>query len=125
MKVIYNNFIPKHGFALNLFGILFMRNGDTPEPGFINHESIHVAQMKELGYVGFYIWYLVEWLIKLFVYGRKAYENISFEKEANKYRFDQNYLKRRNHYEWFSLITANNKNGLGFPARTVKQSLKD
>lgn len=105
IKVIYNNLIPKRGFAMNVFGFLFIRIGDTPEPGFINHESIHTAQMKELAFIGFYLLYVIEWFIKLFIYGRKAYENILFEKEANKYRFDQDYLKRRSHYEWFRFIT--------------------
>lgn len=107
MKVIYNKFIPKRGFAVNIFGFLFIREGDIPEPGFINHESIHTAQMKELAFIGFYLWYVVEWIIKLIIYGKEAYDNISFEREANKYRFDNDYLKSRKHYEWFKFIGSN------------------
>lgn len=50
--------------------------------------------MKELLYIPFYIIYLLEWLIRLFLPGN-AYRNISFEKESynNEYNFD--YLKNR------------------------------
>ena len=71
IKVIYNNLIPKRGFAMNVFGFLFIRTGDTPEPGFINHELIHTAQMKELAFIGFYLLYVIEWFIKLFIYGER------------------------------------------------------
>ena len=66
MKIIYNRFIPFKGFiAINLFGTLFVRQEKgKPEPYVsprtINHESIHTEQMKELGYIFFYIWYFIE-----------------------------------------------------------------
>jgi hypothetical protein len=37
--------------------------------------------MKEILYIPFYLWYGVEWLIKLFYKGN-AYRNLSFEREA-------------------------------------------
>ena len=85
MKIIYNNIIPLPGFkAINLFGVLFVRKGCTMSESDINHEMIHTEQMKEMGYVLFYLWYLVEWLVKLARLGNsnKAYRAISFEREA-------------------------------------------
>ena len=84
MKVIYNNLIPFKGFdAMNLFGVVFARNEYKDlDKVVLNHEAIHTAQMKELLYIFFYIIYVIEWLILLFKYGKKAYRNISFEKEA-------------------------------------------
>jgi hypothetical protein len=43
--------------------------------------------MKELLYIGFYVWYVIEWVFNLFKYCDRmvAYRNISFEKEAYKY----------------------------------------
>ena len=41
--------------------------------------------MKELGYIPFYILYLIEWFIKLIINkldNNKAYKSISFEREA-------------------------------------------
>lgn len=89
MKIVYNNILPVKGFtAMNLFGIIFARNEYKPLTRRIqNHEAIHTVQMKEMLYIFFYFWYLVEWLVKLFRYGRNAYENISFEREAYTYQF--------------------------------------
>lgn len=103
MKIIYNSLIPFKGFsAINLFGIVFARKEFRElSQRTLNHEAIHTAQMREMAYVFFYIWYLVEWLIKLFRYGRKAYDNISFEREAYTYQFDYSYLKKRKRFAWW------------------------
>ena len=41
-----------------------------------NHESIHWKQQLEMLIIIFYLWYGIEWLIKMFIYGKKAYMNI-------------------------------------------------
>lgn len=78
-----------------------------------NHESIHVAQMKDLfpwipiGGIIFYLLYLIEWLIKvLFVYpfSSKAYKNISFEREAYQHEADYDYLSSRKKFNWLKRI---------------------
>ena len=82
MKIIRNNIIPFRGFAaINLFGILFVRKDTVLTPVMMNHEYIHTAQMKEMAHVLFYLWYVVEWLVRLTMKGH-AYRNISFEREA-------------------------------------------
>ena len=54
MKVIYNKIIPFKGYkCINLFGILFVREGCTMCENDYNHEAIHTKQMKELLYVIF------------------------------------------------------------------------
>ena len=47
-----------------------------------NHEMIHWRQQWEMLIIFFYLWYFIEWVVKLFIYGRKAYHNLSFEREA-------------------------------------------
>lgn len=71
MKIIYNNIIPFPGFAaINLFGVIFARKKYRPlSETTVNHEAIHTEQMKELLYVGFYLCYLVEWIVRLFMKG--------------------------------------------------------
>lgn len=105
MKVVYNDWIPFSGFkAINLFGVLFVRNGKTLSEKDLNHERIHTAQMKEMLYVFFYLWYFVEWIIKLFVYGHKAYRNLSFEREAY-YNDDYlEYLSTRDSFAWWEYL---------------------
>lgn len=66
MKIVRNNIIPFKGYkAVNLFGILFVRGDSVIGSVDINHESIHTAQMKEMLYVFFYLWYGIEWLVRL------------------------------------------------------------
>lgn len=108
MKVIYNNIIPFKGFAaINLFGIVFARKEYKPVSDWtINHESIHTAQMKELLYIGFYIWYLIEWIYQLIINIKNpeyAYYEIRFEKEAYQNEHNLNYLKTRKYYNWIKL----------------------
>lgn len=104
MKIIYNNIIPFKGFkAVNLFGLLFARKGASINETTINHESIHTEQMKELLYLPFYVWYAIEWLIRLFMKGN-AYRNISFEREAYANEKDFDYLSKRKHFSFFSYI---------------------
>jgi len=56
MKVIYNNIIPFDGFAsINLFGIIFVRNGVVVSDRLLNHERIHTRQMIEMLFLFFYL----------------------------------------------------------------------
>ena len=104
MKIIKNNILPPKGFlAINLFGLLFCRNKSKITKEIINHESIHTAQMKEMWYIPFYAWYVVEWLIRLFGKGN-AYRNISFEREAYSNQNNLDYLKTRKHYGWIKRL---------------------
>jgi hypothetical protein len=106
MKIIYNTIIPPEGFAaINLFGLLFARRGAIISQNIINHERIHTAQMKEMLYIFFYVWYVTEWIIRLPMYKSKAYRNISFEREAYANMTDYGYLrKRRKPYAWIKYI---------------------
>ncbi len=101
MKIIYNKIIPFKGYkAINLFGVLFVRGVTKISDKTLNHEEIHTAQMKELLYIPFYIIYILEWFVRLFMKGN-AYRNISFEKEAYGHEMDSEYLKHRRHFaQW-------------------------
>lgn len=72
----------------------------------INHETIHIKQQQELLVIPFYIIYILEWFIKLFIYGgpRSAYKNISFEREANKFEGDMTYINQRKFWSWIKYI---------------------
>ena len=104
MKIIYNNIVPFPGYkAINLFGILFVREGAKISEQDLNHESIHTAQMKEMLYIFFYIWYVLEWVIRLFMKGN-AYRNISFEREAYDNENNLKYLDERDNFSWCKYI---------------------
>lgn len=104
MIIIRNNIIPFKGFtAINIFGILFARKDAVINDVTINHESIHTEQMKEMLYMFFYLWYLIEWIIRLFMKGN-AYRNISFEKESYANQNNLSYTNTRKRYYWFKYI---------------------
>lgn len=104
MKIIINKIIPFNGFkAINIFGVLFVRERANIDVKTINHEEIHTAQMKEMLYIFFYLWYIVEWIVRLFYKGN-AYKNISLEKEAYSNESDMFYLSNRKKYSWMKYI---------------------
>lgn len=104
MKVIHNRFIPFRGYwAINLFGVVFVHKGYTLDDALLNHEAIHTAQMREMLFVFFYLWYVVEWLLRLLGNGN-AYENISFEREAYYNQNNMEYLSIRKHYAWWKYL---------------------
>ena len=86
--------------AICLFGFVFaVRPLSEAE---YNHERIHAAQQKELHYLPFFLWYVLEWMVLFLKYrdGKKAYFNIRFEKEAYNHQNDMQYLKNRKHYHY-------------------------
>ena len=107
MRPIYNRILPPKGYkAMNLFGLIFIRKGYTFGKTDANHEGIHTRQMLELLIVFFYLFYFVEWSVKLIYYRNfyTAYRNISFEREAYLNQRNPDYMKERKHYAWIRLI---------------------
>lgn len=70
----------------------------------INHEKIHWAQQIEMLIIPFYLWYFIEWLIKLILPPVGAYVMIGFEREAYDNEENLSYLKTRKHFAWFKRI---------------------
>lgn len=104
MRIVYNKYLPPKNFlAINLFGYCFCRHGAFISQRVLRHESIHTAQMRELGYVFFYLLYVVEWVTRLPMKG-KAYWNISFEREAYANDANPSYLATRKPYAWLSYL---------------------
>lgn len=70
----------------------------------LNHEAIHTKQMKEMLYVFFYLWYVIEWIVRLFKRGN-AYRNISFEREAYSNQCHLKYNKERKRFAWLEYLS--------------------
>lgn len=104
MKIIRNPWLPPRGYdAINILGIIFCRRSAIIDDELVRHERIHTYQMRELLFVGFYLWYVVEWLVRLPMRGN-AYRNISFEREAYSHDGDAGYLRRRRPYAWLHYL---------------------
>lgn len=90
--------------ALAPFGIYVRDNKTLNNMYIIRHEKIHVRQQYELLIVFFYLWYVIEWMVRGF-----DYDNISFEREANANMYDNTYLYIRKHYNWIKYLTKTKK----------------
>lgn len=108
MRIIENKVLPFPGFlGINLFGIIFVRKdvweklNAVQRETVLRHERIHTAQMLELGFLGFYFLYFLEWVLRLIFHTRTAYRGISFEREARAHQWEPGYLTRRRLYsQW-------------------------
>ncbi|MDE6497997.1 MAG: hypothetical protein K2L21_04995 [Muribaculaceae bacterium] len=103
--IVRTRFAPK-GYCLNLFGLYLARDTSWIDRYVVNHERIHDAQQRELLYVAFYLLYVLEWIVRLVQYRhrRKAYRNISFEREAYSHGRDLSYLPHRRRYAWLRYL---------------------
>ena len=125
-KVIFNDTIPFKGFiAMCLWPFIFVRNNAASHYNTVanNHEHIHAEQQKEMLLVGivlaaigyvfaglwallfvplFFWWYGIEYLYRLCQYRntKKAYRNISTEREAYANEKDLIYLTNRRRFAW-------------------------
>lgn len=99
--------VPKGYAGITLFPFIIVRESSfTQHPWLINHERIHLQQQAELIILPFYLWYVTEFLIRLIVYRdrKKAYRNISFEREAYSNQNNPGYLKQRPFWAFFKYI---------------------
>lgn len=104
--IVKNKILPFGNYvAINLFGFIFTKRESLTERT-INHEDIHTKQMKELLWVPFYIWYVIEYLIRLIQFRdtNLAYRNISFEHEAYDNDNDLFYLDSRKKFNFINYL---------------------
>jgi len=108
MILIVFKYLTPRGFrGLTFYPFVFIADKDDKlNKVFINHERIHIRQQIELLILPFYFWYFTEYLIRLIQYKdrKKAYFNISFEREAYKNEKDLNYLKERSFWRFINYI---------------------
>ena len=131
-KVIYNDIIPWKGNKLiTIWPFIFARKGVKLTDEDRNHESIHLHQQFEMLVVSaiiclalvlyfdlswlwmilplcvYFLWYCIEYVIRLFLYGnhKEAYHNIATEQEAYQNESDFNYLaKDRRPFAWVKYL---------------------
>lgn len=93
--------------AITIFPFIFLRHrGLKSDMMLINHERIHLRQAIELLIFPFYIWYVLEFLIRYLHYKdfHKAYRNISFEREAYAKQHITDYLCQRKPWSFWKYL---------------------
>ncbi|CAM2786257.1 hypothetical protein [Flavobacterium frigoris] len=96
--IVTKYLVPKGFRGLTTFPFIFVRYAmDKENLVFLNHEKIHLRQQLELLILPFFIWYFLEYLVRLVQYRNRelAYRNISFEREAYTNETNLDYLKSR------------------------------
>ncbi|MEZ4786965.1 MAG: hypothetical protein R2790_03575 [Flavobacterium haoranii] len=105
--VAFKYLVPKGYRGITLFPfIFFLRKEDKRNVVLVNHEKIHIRQQLELLVIPFFIWYGLEFLVRLFQYKnrREAYRNISFEREAYTNEKDLDYLEQRSFWSFLKYV---------------------
>jgi len=105
--IVAKYLIPKGYRGMALFPFVLVKyDFDKTNETFVNHEKIHLKQQLELLILPFFIWYVLEFFIRLIQYKNKdlAYRNISFEREAYAKEMDLNYLKNRSFFKFLNYI---------------------
>lgn len=84
--------------AIALYPFVFFSNKELLKvKSLLNHERIHLRQQIEMLIVFFYLFYAIEFFVRLIRYRSRydAYKNISFEREAFDNQTDLGYLRKR------------------------------
>ena len=107
MIVVRNNLIPFRGYkAITIWPFIFVRKNAWYSNDTDRHERIHGRQQLEMLLLPFYLWYGVEYIIRLAIMRDhdRAYRSISFEQEAYSHERDAGYLQHRRWYAWLRYL---------------------
>jgi hypothetical protein len=108
MIIIANKYLIPRGYtAIAIYPFIILRKKEySGNTVLINHEKIHLHQQAELLWLFFFIWYVLEFLIRFIALRNRkaAYKNICLEKEA--YAMEQNleYLKARKMFSFLKFL---------------------
>ncbi|MDH3321359.1 MAG: hypothetical protein OEM04_00125 [Flavobacteriaceae bacterium] len=84
--------------ALAVWPFIFLKEKELKNNMILlNHENIHLHQQKELLWLFFFLFYLIEFIVKLIIYKQPkiAYFNLSFEREAYQNEHNLDYVRQR------------------------------
>ena len=107
MILVFRHFFYKNYVGLLLWPFIFLKNRSLKNDWvLINHEKIHLQQQKELLIIPFYILYLLEWSVRTVCYldSYKAYQNLSFEREAYLHEKNLDYLSNRKSFSFIKYL---------------------
>jgi len=108
MFLVVNKYLLRKRFVgVTLWPFIVMREPQLlKDEVFINHEKIHIRQQAELLVLPFFLWYIVEYFIRLIQYRDNyvAYLNISFEREAYAREMELDYLEKRTFWSFLAYL---------------------
>ncbi len=104
--ILFTKFRFKNYIAITIYPFIIIHKDYKGNLGLVNHEKIHLKQQIELFWLFFFIWYVVEFVVRCIQYKNwyLAYRNISFEREAYQNEKNQNYLSERKKFSFFKYL---------------------
>jgi hypothetical protein len=104
--IIHTKILPPGIAGITLWPFVFIHPDYKGNKAMEQHERIHLRQQLEMLIVPFYLWYGIEYLVKLIKYRTHidAYLSISFEQEAYNWQKWPDYLKTRKPYHWIRYV---------------------
>ncbi|WP_411032385.1 hypothetical protein [Spongiimicrobium sp. 3-5] len=107
MILVFKHFFYKNYVGLSLWPFIILKtDAHKTDTVLINHEKIHLKQQQELLILPFYAIYVTEWLIRSVLYldSYRAYQNISFEREAYHNEKNLDYLTTRKPWSFIGYL---------------------
>ena len=101
-RLFYSNYV-----GLSLWPFIILKEDHLKDDVvLLNHERIHLRQQSELLVLPFYLFYILEWLIRCCIYwdAYEAYQRMSFEQEAYRHEKDLEYLSQRRAFSFLKYI---------------------
>lgn len=105
--IVSRFWIPNGYNGLAFFPFIIVKTKvDRENKVLLNHEMIHIYQQLETFLLPFLIWYIIEFLVRLYQYKNtaQAYKNISFEREAYANDDNADYLKNRRLFSFLGYL---------------------
>jgi hypothetical protein len=105
--IVFKYLVPKGFRGFTFFPFVFLsEEKDKSNDSLLNHERIHIRQQLELLVIPFFLWYGIEFLVRMIQYKnrREAYYNISFERESYANEKDLDYLKQRSFWGFIKYV---------------------
>lgn len=106
--IVTKYLIPKGFRGFTAFPFVFVKfRLDKENEIFVNHEKIHLRQQRELLVIPFFIWYFLEFFVRLVQFRNTdlAYRNISFEREAYANEKNIDYIRNRTFFRFTKYLT--------------------
>ncbi|SMG50428.1 hypothetical protein [Arenibacter troitsensis] len=107
MILVFKHVFYKNYVGLSFWPFIILKNSSLKKDAtLLNHEKIHLRQQRELLIVPFYFLYLLEGIIRYLIYfdAYKAYQNISFEREAYQNETNLYYLEERRTFSFIKYL---------------------
>jgi hypothetical protein len=105
--IIFPYILTKSFVAVTIYPFIILKKEEFKDDFvLINHEKIHIRQQIEMLWFAFFLWFAIEYLIRLIQYRDfyLAYKNISFEREAYANEHCIDYLSTRPPYTFLKYI---------------------